>query len=416
VALFATDHPVTTDVDLSSRRFWAQPFAVREQSFARLRAEAPVSWHPPIESPIDHDQRGFWAVTLAADITAVSRNSEVFRSRHGVSLDPVTPEESAAISFFLAMDAPEHTRYRGLVSAAFTPRAVARVADRIQRNAASIVDGLIGAGDIDFVESCSSQLPMTTVSDIVGVPESERDRVSRAAEHLVGGGEAAGLPLEEFRAFAYGEVLYLFQVGVELAAHRRAHPADDLMTNLVQAEIDGHRLTDENIGAFMVLMSVAGNDTTKQTTTRTMLALHEHPEQREWLLADLDARIMPSIDEFVRYSTPVMQFTRTAATDYELNGAQIAAGDKVGIFYCSGNRDESVFDAPDRFDLRRPRSPHVGFGGGGAHFCLGSGVAKTQLRAIIGQLLTRLPTIEFGEPVPLESNFIHGVARLPARV
>ncbi|GAA3389301.1 cytochrome P450 [Cryptosporangium minutisporangium] len=414
--LFATPHPVTTEVDISSQRFWALPFAEREQSFARLRAEAPVSWHPPVEVDFPHDQRGFWAVTRAEDITAVSRDSEVFESKHGITLDPVSPEESVAVSFFLAMDPPEHTRYRKLISAAFTPKAIGRITERIERNAASIVDGLIGAGDVDFVEACSSRLPMTTVSDIVGVPESERDRVSRAAEHLVGGGDAAGLSREEFHSFAFGEVLYLFQVGADLAAHRRKNPADDLMTNLVQAEIDGHRLTDDNIGAFMVLMSVAGNDTTKQATTRTMLALHAHAAQREWLREDFGGRIMPAIEEFVRYATPVMQFTRTASRDVVLNGGRIAAGDKVALFYCSGNRDERVFDRPDVFDLTRPKSAHVGFGGGGAHFCLGSGVAKTQLRAIIGQLLTRVPAIEFGEPVPLESNFIHGIASLPAHI
>lgn len=416
MALFATPHPVTTGVDISSAAFWARPFAEREASFARLRAQAPVSWHPPVESDIPHDQQGFWAVTRATDITAVSRNSELFQSRYGTTLDPISPEEAAAPAFFLTMDAPEHTRYRKLISAAFTPKAVGRITEQIDRNAATIVDRLIGAGDIEFVEACSSRLPMTTVSDIVGVPEPERDRVAQAAENLVGGGDAAGLSREEFHRFAFGELLYLFQLGADLAAHRRKSPGDDLMTNLVEAEIDGHRLTDENIGAFMVLMSVAGNDTTKQSTTHAMLALDNHPDQRDWLLADFDGRIMPAIEEFVRWATPVIQFTRTTAEDTTLAGVRIAAGDKVALFYCSGNRDETVFDRPAEFNLRRPSTPHVGFGGGGAHFCLGSGVAKAQLRAIIGQLLHRVPRIEFGEPVLLESNFINGISSLPAHV
>ncbi|MFC5745663.1 cytochrome P450 [Actinomadura rugatobispora] len=414
--LFATRHPLTTDVDISSQRFWSLPFPERDRAFARLRAEAPVSWHPPIDVPYQHDQQGFWAVTRAADITAVSRNSELFQSRYGTTLDPVSVEEATGATFILTMDPPEHSRYRSLISAAFTPRAVRQITERIERNAAAIVDSLIGAGDIDFVHACSNRLPMTTVSDIVGVPESRREEVTQAAETLVGGGDAAGLPREEYHQAAFAALLHLYQVGADLAAHRRRHPADDLMTNLVRAEIDGHRLTDENIGAFMVLMSVAGNDTTKQATTRTMLSLQEHPEQREWLLADLDGRIMQAVDEFVRHATPVMQFTRTAARDTELGGAQIAAGDKVALFYCSGNRDETVFDRPDEFDLSRPRSPHVGFGGGGAHFCLGHNVAKTQLRAIISEILTRIPKIEFGEPVPLRSTFIHGIEALPAHI
>lgn len=416
MALFATAHPVTTDIDISSQRFWSLPFDERETSFARLRAEAPVSWHPPIEVDFPHEQQGFWAVTRAADIMAVSRDAELFQSRHGTALEPISVLEATAASFFLTMDAPEHSRYRGLISAAFTPRAVRRITERIERTATEIVDSLIGAGDIDFVTACAARLPMTTISDIVGVPPSEREKVAQAADNIVGGGDAAGLSRQEYQQFAFGEMMYLFQIGVDLAGHRRNHPADDLMTNLVQAEIDGHRLTDENVGAFMVLMSVAGNDTTKQATTRTMLAFEEYPEQREWLLADFDGRIMPAVEEFVRYATPVMQFTRTAAQDTELNGAHIAEGDKVALLYCSGNRDESVFDRPDRFDLSRPRTQHVGFGGGGAHFCLGSGVARTQLRAIIGQLLARVPKIEFGEPVPLRGTFIHGIAELPAHI
>jgi cytochrome P450 len=416
MALYATPHPVTVDVDISSQAFWSRPFAERERSFARLRAAAPVSWHPPIEVPFPHDQQGFWAVTRAADINAVSRNSEVFQSRYGTSLEPITVEEATGSSFFLTMDAPEHSRYRSLISAAFTPRAIRGITERIERTAAGIVDSLIGAGDVDFVQACAGRLPMATVSDIVGVPQSQREEVARAAETLVGGGEAAGLPREEYHQVAFAKVLYLYQVGVDLAAHRRLHPSDDLMTDLVQAEIDGAGLTDENIGAFMVLMSVAGNDTTKQATTATMLALQEHPEQRDWLLADFDGRIMAAVEEFIRYATPVMQFTRTAAVDTELGGVPITAGDKVALFYCSGNRDETVFDRPDEFDLSRPRTPHVGFGGGGVHYCLGHNVARTQLRAIIGELVRRVPKIEFGEPVPLRSTFIHGIAALPARV
>jgi cytochrome P450 len=413
--LFATAHPLTTDLDISSAAFWAQPFDARERTFARLRAEAPVSWHPSVEVGYEHPQQGFWAVTLAEDITTVSHDSERFQSRFGTTLDPLSPD-GAAGGFFLNMDPPEHTRYRRLVSAAFTPKAVASIAGRIQANATSIVDSLVGAGDFDFVQACSGRLPMTTVSDIVGVPEADRERVALAAENLVGGADAAGLPPDERQTLIYSEVLYLFQLGADLAAHRRRNPGNDLLTGLVQGEIDGHRLTDENIGQFMVLMAVAGNDTTKQTTTQAMLALRSHPEQRDWLLADFDTRIGPAIEEFVRYASPVLQFTRTAAADTELRGVPISAGDKVAIFYCSGNRDERVFDRPGEFDPRRAPNPHVGFGGGGAHFCLGNGVARTQLRAILGELLRRVPDIEFGEPVQLVSNFINGISELPAHV
>jgi cytochrome P450 len=417
MALFANEHPFVTGIDISSPAFWAKPFAERDKSFARLRSEAPVSWHPPTDWHEPHDQKGFWAVTRAEDIAAVSMNTDVFQSRHGTMLDPLAPELSTPASFFLTMDGAEHARYRRLISAAFTPKAVGRIAEQIQRNAEKIVDGLIGAGDVDFVEACSSRLPMTTVSDLVGVPESERERVSLAAERLVGGADVPSLPsMDAIYELLANEMFYLFAVGSDLAAHRRKNPADDLMTNLVQAEIDGERLTDDNIGAFMVLISVAGNDTTKQSTSLAMLALQEHPEQRDWLLEDFDGRIAQAVEEIVRYASPIIQFTRTAAEDVELNSAQISEGDKVAMFYCSGNRDESRFSDADAFDLSRPKNPHVAFGGGGAHFCLGNGVAKSQLRSMFGQLLTRIPKIEFGEPVQLPSNFVNGVSRLPAHI
>ncbi|HKS98740.1 MAG TPA: cytochrome P450 [Rugosimonospora sp.] len=415
--LFATDHPLTTGVDISSATFWEHPFDVREASFARLRAEAPVSWHKPTQWYEPHDQKGFWAVTRAADIRAVSLDSAVFPSRYGVTLDPLNPDLATAASFFLTMDAPDHTRYRRLISMAFTPKAVAQITDRIEQNARSIVDGIIGAGDIDFVEACASRLPMETVSDIVGVPASQRERAALAAERLVGGADVPhDAPMDRVYAMLADEMFYLFGLGQELAAHRRAHPQDDLLTNLVSAEIDGHRLSDDDIGAFLVLLSVAGNDTTKQTTSISMLRLQANPDQRDWLLADFPGRIGTAVEEFVRHTSPVLQFARTAARDTQLGGVEISAGDKVVLFYCSANRDESVFCDPMRFDLSRSPNPHLGFGGGGAHFCLGNGVARTQLRAIFRELLTRVPRIDFGEPVHLVSNFINGIVSLPAHI
>ncbi|MFI9387030.1 cytochrome P450 [Kutzneria sp. NPDC052558] len=405
-----------TGVDISSRAFWAKDFHHRDESFARLRARAAVSWHPPMEVSYPHDERGFWAVTRAADISAVSREPELFSSRHGIAAEPLPRRHSAHSSFFLSMDPPEHGRYRALVNAAFTPKAVGRIAERIEADAAQIVDSLVGAGDIEFVADCASRLPLTTFSDIVGVPPSERARVAEAAHTLIGGGKAEGLPPESVLAAKMSEYQYLLAMGASMAEHRRRKPSDDLLTGLVQAEIDGARLTDREIGQFMTLISVAGTDTTKQTTTLTALALDQHPDQRDWLLADFDGRVMPAIEEFVRHATPVMTFARTATADTELHGAPIAAGDKVVLFYCSGNRDGAVFTDPEKFDLRRPRSRHVSFGGGGPHYCLGAGVARTQLRALFKQLLTRLPGIEFGTPVRLAGSFVNGIATLPARV
>jgi cytochrome P450 len=314
------------------------------------------------------------------------------------------------------MDPPEHGRYRALVSAAFTPKAIAKITARIEADAARIVDSLVGAGDIDFVTDCASRLPLATFADIMGVPDADRDRVALAAHTVIGGGKATGVPQEEAMAARASEYAFLQAMGKDMARHRRGNPSDDLMTGLVEAEIDGERLSDNDIGQFMALLSAAGTDTTKQTTTLTMLALKQHPEQRDWLLADFDGRIMPAIEEFVRYATPVMGFARTASEDTELGGARITAGDKIVLFYCSGNRDPALAANPAEFDLSRPRSRHVSFGGGGPHYCLGNGVAKTQLRALFKELLTRIPNIEFGTPEPLLRSFINGVEKLPAHI
>jgi len=416
---YATDHPRTTGIDISTLAFWMKSFDERDASFARLRREAPVSWHAPLEVPgYEHCEKGFWALTRADDIAAVSRNSDVFSSEYGVGLAPAPIEISERASFFLGMDPPRHTTYRRIISAAFTPRAVARLYEQIRERSRAIVDDLVGAGRVDFVERCAAILPMQTICDLIGVPPSEQEQVRRAANLFVSESDPAERPkdLDPIR-FRFELADYLHRVGAELAADRRKHPRDDLMTNLVQAEVDGKRLSDQEIGAFMILMSVAGNDTTKQTTSLTVMALAENPEQRAWLVADLPNRIDGAIEEFIRHGTPVMTFARCAKRDVEIRGVPIAKGDKVGLLYCSGNRDETAFAEPHRFDLSRGRTPHVGFGGGGTHYCLGANIAKAQLRALFEQLLTRLPPIELvGEPEHLVSNFIRGVKRLPVDV
>ena len=212
------------------------------------------------------------------------------------------------------------------------------------------------------------------------------------------------------------QIVLLNNTGVELAKFRRKNPGDDLMTSIVNAQVDGQRLTDEEIGAFLILLASAGNDTTKQTTTHVMMALVDNPAQREWLMEDFENRIGPAIEEFIRWASPVMQFARFATEDTDINGQPVQAGDKVGLFYCSANRDQAVFRDPGVFDLQRSTNPHLGFGGGGPHFCLGSQLAKTELRNLFRELLTRLKTVEFSEPDLLYSSFVHGVKRLPACV
>ena len=407
-------------VDISSLTFWQKPFDEREKSFAKLRAEDPVSWNAPLEqprgTPPGQGSEGYWAVTRAKDINFVSQTTDLFISGKGLFYEPIPLELQQLLGFIIAMDAPRHTAYRQLFMSAFTPRAIARLNAEIVERARKIVDNLISAGNIDFVHSCSRLLPMQTISDMLGVPPSEQEEVARMANVLAGADDdefrGAQNPMEARRA----AFEYLRSVGMSVAEHRRRQPADDMMTSLVQANIEGHTLTDDDIGSFMVQMAAAGNDTTMQTTSHTMISLARNPDQRDWLMEDFDARIGNAIEEFIRHATPISAFSRTVVKDAEINGISIAEGDKVVMFYCSGNRDPEVCTSPEKFDLSRKKSPHVAFGGGGPHFCLGAGIARAQLRALFGQLLSRIPKMDVGEPEYLVSFTINGVKRLPVHI
>ncbi len=402
--------------DITSHGFWDQSFDERDRTFATLRASDGLSWHSPLPSLFDVEEPGFWALTRRADIAYVSMHPELFTSARGVALDPMPAEVQRFASFFLTMDPPQHTVYRRLISSAFTPRNVRRIDEQIHATAVKVVDDLIGVGEIDFVSACSARLPMLTIMDMLGVPLSDQPALAMAAEKLFGMSDDEYSTLEERATATINEIMLLSSTGAELAKFRRRNPGDDLMTSIVNAEVDGQCLTDEEIGSFLILLASAGNDTTKQATTHAMMALVANPEQRDWLMADFDDRIGLAVEEFVRWSSPVLQFARFAVADTELAGQPITAGDKVGLFYCSANRDESVFSAPGSFDLSRSPNPHLGFGGGGPHFCLGNQLTKSELRNLFRELLTRLKQIEFGEPDLLHSTFVHGIKRLPAVV
>ncbi len=250
-------------------------------------------------------------------------------------------------------------------------------------------------------------------SDMVGVPAAEREAVVHAADQLVSWNdpEVVGdsTPLE----FLVKGLMTLTAAANEMAERRRSEPADDLMTALVQAEVDGERLDDGEISAFFVLLAVAANDTTRHATSHGLHALTRFPDQRALLLQDLDGRLETAVEEIVRWASPVMTFRRTATRDAEVGGQAIAEGERVVMFYEAANRDEEAFDDPHRFDVLRSPNQHVGFGGGGIHYCLGASLARTMLRSIFAELLTRLPDLQTGEPEPLVGNFIHGIKRMP---
>ncbi|WP_020106385.1 cytochrome P450 [Nocardia sp. 348MFTsu5.1] len=405
-------------LDISDENFWKTgDFRTRDETFAQLRSEEGLSWHQPMSAVFPHEETGYWALTRHADIREVSQNNAVFGSSLGVALDPMPAEIQRMTTYFLSMDPPDHTRNRRLISSAFTPRQVKRIEGQIKENARQVVDDLLvdlRTGDqLDFVSACSAKLPMKTISDMIGIEPEDQEAVAYAAESLFSSSDDEYASLEERAMHVMGQLGILQNAGIELAKLRREDPREDLMTNIVNAEVDGHKVSDNDIGSFMVLLGSAGNDTTKQTTTHVFKALVENPDQRAWLLEDFDGRINTAIDEFVRWSTPVVSFARHALVDTELAGTPIAAGEKLGMFYCSANRDQDVFDRPHEFDITRTPNPHVGFGGGGAHFCLGAQLAKMELRHLFYELLTRVPDVTLGEPEYLNSSFVHGIKRMP---
>ena len=405
-------------IDLSVQRLWSGPSEERERLFAELRRDRPVSWQRPIRSSMmelmgQADPPGYWAVTRLEDIVTVSRNADVFSSATGgATFEDMPNEVLEAASSILAMDEPRHGKVRRVVSSVFTPKRIAAIRDQIYNQAHQIVDGIAEqTEEVELVGAVSARLPMWTVSEMIGIPEDQRQEVTDAAGTLTAWDDDSTAATDALTTMFTG-IATLHARCQELIEARRAAPRDDLISALVQAEVDGVRLTDDEIRAFFVLLCVAGNDTTKQTTTHSLRALTQYPDQRAYLLKDFDARIDVAIEEFIRWATPVMTFRRTALQRFELSGSLIEPGDKVVMFYNSGNRDDAIFDDPYRFDLSRKPNPHIGFGGRGPHYCLGSHVAKLQLRAILRELFSRLPDIEtVGEPDYLTSNFINGIKR-----
>lgn len=400
---------------ISELSFWAKTAEEREATFAKLRAESPISWQPMIEGAlVPSEKDGVWAVTSHELVTYVSKNPQLFASGQGHQMEDVPEDIYEASSSFLAMDAPRHPIIRKLVSSAFTPKRVATIKDQVDRQASSIVDGLLANPEGDFVQRVSKRLPMWTIYEMIGLEDPEkRDEAAHRADEMVSWADVDVAGDREPGEVLNDGLVGLLTLGLELMEERRSNPKDDLMSALVTAEVDGVRLTDDEIGAFFVLLSVAGNDTTRNSISLTARALQQFPDQRQLLVEDFDGRIGVAIEEFVRWATPVMTFRRTATQDCELGGARIKEGDWIAMIYSAANRDEKAFEAPGTFNVLRDPNPHVGFGGGGPHFCMGNFVAKMQLRAIFRELLFRAPTLQLGEPDYLTGNFVRAVKSMP---
>lgn len=379
------------------------------EAFRRLRAEDPVHWH---DMPGD---TGFWAITRYRDVFTVSLDQKTFSSqRGGVILRTWRPDEYEAQKDMLVnLDPPEHTKYRRLVSMGFSSKIIRRLEPHIREIASDLVDQVAETGTCDFVASISAELPLRVIVELVGVPLEDRHKVLDWSNKMIGfdDPEYQTQPENQVAKVAAAE---LFMYANALAEERLHQPREDLVSVLMQAEVDGHRLSAAQFNAFFLLLNVAGNETTRNLISGGMLALMQHPEERVRLLAD-PALLDSAVEEMLRWVTPVNQFRRTATRDVELGGKQIREGDKVVLFYASANRDEAVFENPDRFDVGRTPNEHLAFGIG-PHFCLGANLARLEIKVMFEELLRRLPDIELAGPVErLRSNFINGIKRMPVR-
>jgi cholest-4-en-3-one 26-monooxygenase len=382
------------------------------EMFDRLRQEDPVSWH-------DHPgAQGFWNVVRHEDLVAVNRDTASYSSEAG-GISILTPDEYKDAGtgngqdprglMMLYTDPPKHTRYRRLVSKGFTPRMIGLIERYLEHRAIMIVDNIIERGECDFVVDLASELPLQAIAEIMGVPQEDRKLLFDWSNRMI------GLDDPEYAsddgAAASGE---LFMYVNDLGKQRKVDPRDDIVTKLLNAEIDGDSLTELEFDMFMLLLTVAGNETTRNTTAWGMWALMQNPEQYAALRGDLDGKLDTAIEEILRWATPVYHFRRTAMVDTEIAGQEIKAGDKVVMWHTSADRDETVFEDPYSFNIERFPNEHIAFGGGGAHFCLGANLARMELKLIFREILQRIPDMQLaGDVAILRSNFIGGIKHMP---
>ena len=388
---------------------------VPHEWFTWLRANDPVHFHPEPDGP------GFWVITKLADIERCSRDYRTFSSaaaRGGVVglPDDRRKENSGNTdgtgSLMLFMDPPEHTRYRRLVNKGFTPRMITKMEEHIRDLTTRILDRALTQTEIDFVTEIAAELPLEVIAELIGVPTEDRHKLFDWSNRLIAGGDDPEYKVsDELLMEAQVEIFVYAQ---QLAAAHRENPGSEIVDVLLSAEIDGESLSEMDFNMFFVLLSVAGNETTRNAITHGLHAFLENPDQWDLLCSDPDRYIDGAVEEILRWATPVMYFRRNVTQDVELRGRTIRAGDKISMWYISANRDEEVFEDSFRFDITRDPNPHVAFGGGGAHFCLGAQLARMEIKVMFEELVRRAPDIRaLGTPDRLRSNWIAGIKHLP---
>ncbi len=376
--------------------------------FAELRREAPAFWHPQEGAP----RGGFWAITRYDDCVHVNRDWEHFSSARRSSLFSDMDDDQLAQQqlMMLNMDPTMHTRYRRLVNKGFTPKLVRDLEQQIVGYADGIIDAVCERGTADFVEEISAELPLLVIAELLGVPQEDRRMVFDWSNRMIGAED----PEYQIPGADPGEsAMQVFAYAEEMAAARKLQPKEDLVSVLLNAEVEGEKLNEMELDLFFLLLIVAGNETTRNLMSGAMTAFFDHPDQ--WELLRKDRSLLPgAVEEMLRYVTPVMHFRRTATGDMELHGQEIKEGDKVVFWHTSANRDEAAFEDPDRFDITRSPNNHIAFGGGGPHFCLGANLARMEIMVMFDRLLERIPDMRLdGEVQRLQSNFINGTKHIP---
>jgi cholest-4-en-3-one 26-monooxygenase len=399
-----------SDIDLLDRDRFTQ--GVPHEWFTYLRQHAPVYKHAEPNGP------GFWVITKYDDVVAVGRDGATYSSdqkRGGVVVLEEVPGEADfgdGGRLMLTMDAPEHTRYRKLVNRGFTPRQMRMLEPRIREVTAQILDEVIEQGGCDYVVDVAAEVPLQVIAEMLGVPHEDRHKLFEWSNRMIGSDDPEYRVSEELVMNAQVE---MFMYANELAQQRRAEPRDDIITALLDAEVDGDRLTEMDFNLFFMLISVAGNETTRNSISHGIKAFCDFPDQYQLLVED-PSRAASATEEIVRWASPVMYFRRNVTRDTVLRGQELKEGDKVSIWYISANRDEDVFDRPFEFDILRSPNEHVGFGGGGPHHCLGANLARMEINVLLDEMARRVPRIErTGDAQPLRSNFIAGIKHMPVK-
>ena len=410
--------PDPGSIDLSNVDFWLEPLAVREAAFTALRRAPGPLFHEEFDPPPElglPKGPGYWSLVRHEHVLAASRDAGLFCSGRGTNIPDLPQAFNEFFGSMINMDDPRHARLRRIVSRGFTPRALGRLEETVQKRAADVVDRVIEKGECDFVTEIAAPLPLEIICDMMGIPDSQTRFVFERSNVILGLGDPDYVPPgDNIQAAALGAGSDLANLMNELADERRKRPTDDLTSALLDAQVDGETLTGPELASFFVLLVVAGNETTRNAISHGMKALCDFPDERRKWSADFENVAPTAIEEIVRWATPVIHFRRTATRDTEVGGQPIRAGEKVVLWYNSANRDEAAFADPERFDVTRQPNEHVGFGGPGPHHCLGANLARREMRVMFREIFARLPDLEItGPPERLRSNFIHGIKRMP---